>query len=85
MSAAPITGSLTTAYTTAATGISTSFIPQVAISVAVTGTPINFNVTLDTLTGPFVATVPMSLFTLGITAISIESISSILERPHSSS
>jgi len=66
MSAAPITGSLTTAYTTAATGISTSFSPAIAISVGVTGTPINFNVTLDTLTGSFVGTAIIQKTTDGV-------------------
>ena len=66
MAAPPITGSLTTAYTTAATGISTSFSPAIAISVGVTGTPINFNVTLDTLTGSFVGTAIIQKSTDGV-------------------
>ena len=56
MSTPPVTGSLTTAYTTAATGISASFQPAIAISVGVVGTPIPFNITLDTLSGSFVGT-----------------------------
>ena len=59
MAAAPITGTLTTAYTTAATGISSSFLPQTAPSTtaAVVSVPINFTVAFDTLTGSFVGTV----------------------------
>ena len=59
MSASPVSGSLSTAYTTAATGISSTFTPQVAPSStpAVTSNPIPFNVNIDTLTGSFVGTV----------------------------
>ena len=56
MATAPVTGSLTNAYTTAATGISATFAPAIAISVGVTGTPVSFNITLDTLSGSFVGT-----------------------------
>lgn len=67
MAAAPVTGSLTTAYTTAATGISSSFTPQIAPSStpAVTSNPIPFNVTVDTLTGSFVGTVVVQKSTDG--------------------
>ena len=44
MAAAPVTGTLTSAYTTAATGISSSFTPVIAIGPATTGSPISFNV-----------------------------------------
>lgn len=59
MSANPVSGSLSTAYTTAATGVSASFSPQVAPSStpAVTSNPIPFNVNVDTLTGSFVGTI----------------------------
>jgi len=68
MAAPPITGSLTTAYTTAATGISSSFLPQIAPSTtaAVVSVPINFNVTLDTLTGSFVGTAIIQKSTDGV-------------------
>jgi len=66
MATPPVTGSLTTAYTTAATGISSTFSPAVAISVGVVGTPITFNVTLDTLTGSFVGTAIVQKSTDGV-------------------
>ena len=66
MAAVPVTGSLTTAYTTAATGISSTFAPQIAVGPAVTGTPIAFNTTLDTLTGSFVGTAILQKSTDGV-------------------
>ena len=58
MAAAPVSGSLSTVYTTPATGISSSFAPQIAPSStpAVTSNPIPFNLNLDTTRGSFVGT-----------------------------
>lgn len=47
MAAAPVTGTLTSVYTSATTGISSVFSPVVAIGPATTGTPVTFTITLD--------------------------------------
>jgi hypothetical protein len=68
MAAAPVTGTLTTAYTTAATGIGLSFTPVIAIGPATTGTPVSFNITLDQgslASTPFTGTVLIQRSTNG--------------------
>jgi hypothetical protein len=58
MAAAPVTGSLSSLYTTASTGISSSFSPSTAPggTAAVVSNPITLNLTVDTLRGSFVGT-----------------------------